>query len=37
VIARLARDGVRVIEARDDDYSLEDVFLVIAERSAVAA
>jgi ABC-2 type transport system ATP-binding protein len=37
VIARLARDGVRVIEARDDDYSLEDVFLVIAERSAAAA
>jgi ABC-2 type transport system ATP-binding protein len=37
VTATLARAGVRVIEARDDDYSLEDVFLVIAERSAVAA
>ena len=35
--ARLAREGVRVLEARDDEYSLEDVFLVIAERSAVAA
>ena len=35
--ARLARDGVRVLEARDNDYSLEDVFLVIAERSAVGA
>jgi ABC-2 type transport system ATP-binding protein len=35
--ARLARDGVRVIEARDNDYSLEDVFLVIAERGAVPA
>jgi ABC-2 type transport system ATP-binding protein len=34
---RLAREGVRVLEARDDDYTLEDVFLVIAERSAVAA
>jgi ABC-2 type transport system ATP-binding protein len=35
--ARLAREGIRVLEAREDDYSLEDVFLVIAERGAVAA
>ena len=35
--ARLARDGVRVLEVTDSDYSLEDVFLVIAARSAVAA
>jgi ABC-2 type transport system ATP-binding protein len=33
----LAREGVRVLEARDEDYSLEDVFLVIAERAAAAA
>jgi ABC-2 type transport system ATP-binding protein len=35
--ARLALDGIRVLEARDEDYSLEDVFLVIAARGAVAA
>jgi ABC-2 type transport system ATP-binding protein len=35
--ATLARDGIRVIEAREAGYSLEDVFLVIAERGAVAA
>jgi ABC-2 type transport system ATP-binding protein len=35
--ASLAREGVRVLEARDEDYSLEDVFLVIAERAAAAA
>jgi ABC-2 type transport system ATP-binding protein len=34
--ARLARGGVRVLEAREDDYTLEDVFLVIAEKGAVA-
>ena len=33
---RLAGAGVRVLEAREDDYTLEDVFLAIAERSAVA-
>jgi ABC-2 type transport system ATP-binding protein len=32
--ARLAREGVRVLEARDDDYSLEDVFLAIVEKGA---
>ena len=36
VTARLTRDGIRVFEARDDDYSLEDVFLVIAEKGAGA-
>jgi len=30
--ARLERDGIRVIEATEQDYSLEDVFLVIAEK-----
>ncbi len=35
--ARLARDGIRVLDAREEDYSLEDVFLVIAEKGAVAA
>jgi ABC-2 type transport system ATP-binding protein len=35
--ARLTRAGIRVLEAREEDYSLEDVFLVIAERGAVAA
>jgi ABC-2 type transport system ATP-binding protein len=34
--ARLARDGIRVLEAREQDYSLEDVFLAIAERGARA-
>ncbi len=35
--AGLARDGVRVLEVRDDDYTLEDVFLAIVEKGAVAA
>ena len=35
--ARLARDGIRVLETIEQDYSLEDVFLVIAEKGAVAA
>ncbi len=30
--ARLARDGIRVLEATAQDYTLEDVFLVIAEK-----
>ena len=34
--AWLARDGIRVHDAREDEYSLEDVFLVIAEKGAVA-
>src|SRR5438094_873597 len=35
--ARLAREGIRVREAREEDYSLEDVFLVIAEKGVGAA
>src|SRR5438067_2364527 len=35
--ARLAREGIRVSEARDDDYTLEDVFLAIVEKGTVAA
>ena len=35
--ARLARDGIRVLDAREEDYSLEDVFLVIAAKGAVTA
>ena len=35
--ARLAREGIQVVEAIEQDYSLEDVFLVIAEKGAVAA
>src|SRR5207247_7072175 len=35
--ARLAREGIRVSEARDDDYTLEDVFLAIVEKCAGAA
>jgi ABC-2 type transport system ATP-binding protein len=35
--ARLAREGIRVLDVRDGDYSLEDVFLVIAEKGGVAA
>ncbi|HEY3064854.1 MAG TPA: AAA family ATPase, partial [Methylomirabilota bacterium] len=30
--ARLARDGIRVLDATEQDYTLEDVFLAIAER-----
>src|SRR3989442_877958 len=35
--ARLAREGIQMREAREEDYSLEDVFLVIAEKGVVAA
>jgi drug efflux transport system ATP-binding protein len=31
---RLARDGVRVLDVVEQDYSLEDVFLAIAEKGA---
>jgi ABC-2 type transport system ATP-binding protein len=31
--ARLEQAGIRVLETRDQDYSLEDVFLVIVEKS----
>jgi ABC-2 type transport system ATP-binding protein len=34
--ARLAREGIRLLEATERDYSLEDVFLVISERNARA-
>jgi ABC-2 type transport system ATP-binding protein len=34
---RLRDNGVRVLEATEQDYSLEDVFLIIAERGARAA
>jgi len=34
---RLARDNVRVLETREQDFSLEDVFLVVAAKGAVAA
>ncbi len=34
---RLARDGIRILEMTEQDYSLEDVFLIIAERGARAA
>jgi ABC-2 type transport system ATP-binding protein len=37
VAARLGREGIRVLEVTDQDYSLEDVFLVIAARGAGAA
>jgi len=35
--ARLAHEGIRVLDVREDDYTLEDVFLAIAEKGAVAA
>jgi ABC-2 type transport system ATP-binding protein len=35
--ARLERDGIRVLEVTEQDYSLEDVFIVIVERSRRAA
>jgi ABC-2 type transport system ATP-binding protein len=35
--ARLAADGIRVREIRDEDYTLEDVFLAIVEKGAMAA
>jgi ABC-2 type transport system ATP-binding protein len=31
--ARLEREGIRVLEAREQDYSVEDVFLAIVEKS----
>ena len=31
--ARLEGEGIRVLEAREQDYSLEDVFLAIVEKS----
>jgi ABC-2 type transport system ATP-binding protein len=34
--ARLTAGGVRVLDTREQDYSLEDVFLVIAEKGAAA-
>jgi ABC-2 type transport system ATP-binding protein len=34
--ARLARDGIRVLEATEQDYTLEDVFLTIAEKGGGA-
>ena len=34
--ARLGRDGIRVVETLEQDYSLEDVFLAIAEQRGVA-
>ena len=37
IIRRLAREGVRILEMTEQDYSLEDVFLIIAERGARAA
>jgi ABC-2 type transport system ATP-binding protein len=37
IAARLARDGIRLLEVVDQDYSLEDVFLAIVEKGAVAA
>ena len=30
---RLERDGIRVLEATEQDYSLEDVFLAIVEKN----
>jgi len=35
--ARLAQASIRVLDVRDQDYSLEDVFLLIVERSRRAA
>jgi drug efflux transport system ATP-binding protein len=37
VTARLAQDGIRVLDAREEDYSLEDVFLVISEKGGASA
>jgi ABC-2 type transport system ATP-binding protein len=37
VAARLEQDGIHVLEVTDQDYSLEDVFLVIAARGAAAS
>jgi hypothetical protein len=30
--ARLERDGIRVVQVREQDYSLEDVFLALVEQ-----
>jgi len=35
VANRLGRDGIHVVEALEQDYSLEDVFLAIVEKGAV--
>jgi hypothetical protein len=35
--ARLAREGIRVLEATEQDYTLEDVFLAIAARGEAGA
>jgi ABC-2 type transport system ATP-binding protein len=35
--ARLGREDIQLLEAAEQDYSLEDVFLVIAERNARSA
>ena len=35
--ARLAREGIRVLEATEQDYTLEDVFLAIAARGEAPA
>jgi ABC-2 type transport system ATP-binding protein len=37
VTAHLAADGIRVLEAQEREYTLEDVFLAIVEKSGVAA
>jgi ABC-2 type transport system ATP-binding protein len=33
ITARLAQESIDVLETRDQDYSLEDVFLVIVEKN----
>jgi ABC-2 type transport system ATP-binding protein len=33
IAARLEREGIRVLEAREQDYSLEDVFLAVVEKT----
>jgi ABC-2 type transport system ATP-binding protein len=35
LVERLAREGIRVLEATEQDYTLEDVFLAIVEKGAV--
>ncbi len=35
IATRLGRDGIHVVEALEQDYSLEDVFLAIVEKGAV--
>jgi ABC-2 type transport system ATP-binding protein len=34
LVERLAREGIRVLEATEQDYTLEDVFLAIVEKGA---